>query len=121
MKNKKKIILDATTITLALFMSCTFIVLVIIVIVSRSNINKINKFESIEMGYTDTQVINILGEPEDIDRRKKVPQTHGRSEEYGKEIDNPNKAFWYSTGIDYLAVYIFDENNKVIYINLGGT
>jgi len=77
--------------------------------------------EKIQIGMTEQQVISLLGKPEKIDRAKKVPQFHGDRALYNKEIDNPNKAFWYYTGIDFMICIIFDEQNKVAFVNYGGT
>ena len=63
----------------------------------------------------------ILGGYQEISYDRYIKQTHGRRSEYSKRIVNPNKCYWYSTGIDILACIIFDKDNKVIYVNVGGT
>jgi len=80
----------------------------------------IKKFKSIEIGMTEQEVINILGKPVII-RKPFIVQTHGDRQLYGKSISNPNKAFLYHTGIDYTALFIFDEEDRVNFINIGGT
>ena len=83
--------------------------------------HKERKFHLIKIGMTGNEVIKILGEPEEIIRDPEIKQYHGNRDLYGKAIPNPNKAFLYSTGIDYLALYVFDNDNRVAFINIGGT
>ena len=82
---------------------------------------KYHAMESIRVGMSEMTVKSILGEPDEISYESIITQYHGNRSEYGKNIVNPNKCYLYSTGIDILACIIFDKNNKVIYVNVGGT
>lgn len=81
----------------------------------------IDNFKKIKVGMKEDDVIRILGKPKLVDTDKILIQYHGDLSQYKKGIDNPNKAFWYRTGIDYQICIIFDKNNNVIYVNEGGT
>ncbi len=86
-----------------------------------TDFHKIKNWESIKIGMTDKEVIKVLGEPELIDKKLEIIQYHGDPNLYNKRIPNPNKAFWYFTGVDNAALYIFNKENKVVFINIGGT
>ena len=79
------------------------------------------KMDRVRVGMSEAQVAALLGEPYLVDRAPYVRQAHGRREEYGKKIPNPNKCYWYSTGADWTACVVFDEQNRVAYVNVGGT
>jgi hypothetical protein len=86
--------------------------------------NYIEKMKSIEIGMTDQEVINLLGSPDGIIKRAEVIQTHGKyghGKEYGKIIKNENKVLYYHHGVDYIGHYFINKENKVYFINVGGT
>jgi len=80
-----------------------------------------DKMDSIKVGMNENDVVSILGQPKFIDYDSNITIYFGDKSLYGKVVENPNKAFWYSTGIDYSALYVFDRNNVIVFINVGGT
>ena len=82
------------------------------------------KMKSIEIGMSSKEVIEILGEPENISSEPFIVETHGKygsGQEYGKKIRNKNKCLIYHHGADIIGHYFIDEKDKVYFINVGGT
>jgi hypothetical protein len=79
------------------------------------------RFSGITMGMAEQQVRLAAGEPDSIVTSDPIVQYHGRPSDYRKPIPNPNKAFYYEGPIDYLACIVFDAEDRVAYINVGGT
>ena len=83
-----------------------------------------NKMQSIKVGMSKEDVIKILGAPDEISEEKEVVQTHGKfgsGQNYGTKIINKNICLIYYHGNDISAHYFIDENDKVYFLNVGGT
>ena len=78
-------------------------------------------FSKIRVGMKEKEVISLVGEPTSISVKDPIVQHHGKPSEHRRRISNPNKAFYYAGPIDYLACIVFDAENRVAYINVGGT
>ena len=79
------------------------------------------KMTSIRVGMTESQVVDLLGEPPAILYAEYAPKINQEYGLYGKEIKNINKCLIYYHGIDLIGHYFLDEDGKVYFVNVGGT
>jgi hypothetical protein len=117
--------------TILILMSCVFVYLVgkatfPYLFGKLRGVDKeyIEKMNSIKIGMTEQEVIEILGQPTGIITDSEVKETHGiygSGNEYGKSIKNKNKVLYYHHGIDYIGHYFIDEKDRVYFVNVGGT
>lgn len=76
----------------------------------------------IEMGDSFSDVERVKGEPDQVWKSSDSPTIKlWFGAEQGKEVVNTNVAYVFFSGIDYVDLYVVDENEKVTEIYSGGT
>jgi len=77
-------------------------------------------FKSVKVGMGESQVQELLGEPDKVYYASTAPE-HYYVEYYEyKKRDITNKVFIYPR-MEYIAYVYFDHENKVEYVYIGGT
>jgi len=77
-------------------------------------------FKSVKVGMGESQVQELLGEPDKVYYASTAPEHYYVKYYTYKKRDITNKVFIY-TRMEYIAYVYFDHENKVEYIYIGGT
>src|SRR3990170_6876534 len=78
----------------------------------------ITQLEDIKLYEEETVIINKLGKPEYSITKSPIISDKDQLG-YPRVILNDNHALWYEIGDKYWALFVFDKNNKVKYIEFG--
>lgn len=80
------------------------------------------RFSTVTLGDSKEKVIEVLGEPDAVDIEFRLGQLEGYEDAYERARDSGTKkfAYWFR-GIDVVFAIGFDENEKVISMEYGGT
>jgi len=96
------------------------------IVLSSTTVREVSKFErrfsTAAIGDNKTEVIDRLGKPDDFDADFRLGQLEGHEDAYeqARKSGATQFLFWIK-GIDVVFAVGFDENDKVVLAEYGGT